>query len=137
LAFWRIFRQAAGVGLGKSTGSLLGGYQVGTPRVFRGPTRLSPSDPHWGQRLARDFQRCHRVSVRLRWGRDVARSMPTDASAHARTDRCNQLRGWPQEVSGASFWPRGSAGAASGFSSDGGIKVLTATLKRLLPNIEI
>lgn len=43
----------------------------------------------------------------------------------------------PEEVSGAAFWPRGSAGAASGFSSGGGIKVLTATLKRLLPRIEI
>ena len=43
----------------------------------------------------------------------------------------------PQEVSGADFWPRGSAGAASGFSSGGGIRVLTATLKRLLPHIEI
>ena len=41
-----------------------------------------------------------------------------------------------QEVTGANFWPRGSAGAASGFSSGGGIRVLTATLKRLLPHIE-
>ncbi len=95
LAIWRIFRQAVGGDPGKSTASLLGGHQVGTLRVVRGPSILSPSGSHCGQHFAQGFQRCLRVSARLRWGRDVARNIPTSASEPARTTQCNQLRGLP------------------------------------------